>query len=68
MPILVPTKSILNCFKTKVEPLFRKKMKLIDDEIVTSNQTPRHASPQIDLPGELSLSDIKIDIPEETLI
>ncbi|WP_413685148.1 restriction endonuclease subunit S [Proteus mirabilis] len=66
MPILVPTKSILNCFKTKVEPLFRK-MKLIDDEIVTLTKLRDTLLPKL-ISGELSLSDIKIDIPEETLI
>ncbi|MBG6017260.1 restriction endonuclease subunit S [Proteus mirabilis] len=66
MPILVPTKSILNCFKTKVEPLFRK-MKSIDDEIVTLTNFRDTLLPKL-ISGELSLSDIKIDIPEETLI
>ena len=66
MPILVPTKSILNCFKTKVEPLFRK-MKSIDDEIVTVAQLRDTLLPKL-ISGELSLNDIKIDIPEETLI
>lgn len=66
MPILVPTKSILNCFKTKVEPLFRK-MKLIDDEIVTLTKLRETLLPKL-ISGELSLSDVKIDNPEETLI
>ncbi|MBI6244993.1 restriction endonuclease subunit S [Proteus mirabilis] len=66
MPILVPTKSILNCFKTKVEPLFRK-MKLIDDEIVTLTKLRDTLLPKL-ISGELSLSDIKTDITEEILI
>lgn len=63
MPILVPTKNSLNCFKKQSEPLFEK-MKSLDDETVILTKLRDTLLPKL-ISGELRLDKIEVELASE---
>jgi type I restriction enzyme S subunit len=63
MPILVPTESILDCYKKQSEPSFQK-MKSLDDETAMLTNLRDTLLPKL-ISGELRLDQIEADLAKE---